>query len=439
MNLHKKSILRYTAILAALAAISSSFAGTELILGTSFGDHMVLQREKPIPVWGWAPPAAEIIVSFAGQTHTSKSDAEGAWKVTLPALPAGGPHEMLVAGPSEVRITDILVGEVWVCSGQSNMAMAMSETDKAAEDIAAADFPKMRLLKLPAHRSGLPERVPPKPRPGWIACSPATAKSFNAAAYFFGREIHRETGVPIGLIAAASGSTQIEPWTPQEGLALVPSLEKWHTAALEVDAKYRKALVEFSNTPTEPPVPAPVHPYLSREDPQRNLSTLFNGIVAKVVPYGIRGAIWYQGESNRGDSSQAYFEWMTALVRGWRAVWGQGEFPFYSVQIGALDSWRPSWQIPEIWEGQTWALSLPNTGMAVIHDLCGDLKDIHPKQKREVGRRLALWALAKDYGQKETAYSGPTFQSSEVAGNQIKITLDHTFGGLRTRDGMPPD
>jgi sialate O-acetylesterase len=258
MNLHKKSILRYTAILAALAAISSSFAGTELILGTPFGDHMVLQREKPIPVWGWAPPAAEIIVSFAGQTHTSKSDAEGAWKVTLPALPAGGPHEMLVAGPSEVRITDILVGEVWVCSGQSNMAMAMSETDKAAEDIAAADFPKMRLLKLPAHRSGLPERVPPKPRPGWIACSPATAKSFNAAAYFFGREIHRETGVPIGLIAAASGSTQIEPWTPQEGLALVPSLEKWHTAALEVDAKYRKALVEFSNTPTEPPVPAPV-------------------------------------------------------------------------------------------------------------------------------------------------------------------------------------
>jgi hypothetical protein len=274
------------------------------------------------------------------------------------------------------------------------MAMALSETDQAAEDIAAADFPKMRLLKLPAHRSGLPERVPPKPRPGWIACSPATAKSFNAAAYFFGREIHRETGVPIGLIAAASGSTQIEPWTPQEGLALVPSLEKWHTAALEVDAKYRKALVEFSNTPTEPPVPAPVHPYLSREDPQRNLSTLFNGMVAQVVPYGIRGAIWYQGESNRGDSSQAYFEWMTALVRGWRAVWGQGEFPFYYVQIGALDSWRPSWQIPEIWEGQTWALSLPNTGMAVIHDLCGDLKDIHPKQKREVGRRLALWALA---------------------------------------------
>ena len=269
MNLHKKSILRYTAILAALAAISSSFAGTELILGTPFGDHMVLQREKPIPVWGWAPPATEITVYLAGRTDTAKSDAEGAWSVTLPALPAGGPHDMLVAGPTEVRITDILVGEVWVCSGQSNMAMALSETDQAAEDIAAADFPKMRLLKLPARRSGLPERVPPKPSPGWIACSPATAKSFNATAYFFGREIHRETGVPIGLIAAAAGSTQIEPWTPREGLALAPSFEKWHTTAMKVDAKYQESLVELSNAPTGPTVPAPVQPYLSRQDPQR--------------------------------------------------------------------------------------------------------------------------------------------------------------------------
>jgi len=417
----------------ALAVLSSSYA--ELILGTPFADHMVLQRDRPIPVWGWTAPGAKVSVSLAGQSGTATANAQGEWIATLPALPAGGPHEMIVTGPEEVRFQNVLVGEVWVCSGQSNMVMALSETDTAAEDIAAADYPQMSVLKLNAQQAGLPEKVPQKPRPKWVPASPATASGFSAVAYSFGREIHRELGVPVGLIVGAAGSTSSEPWTPREGLALEPSLTKWHAAALEEDEKYRAALTEW--TKSDKSQPQPVHPYLLPQDPQRNTGALFQGTIAQVVPFGIRGVIWYQGESNRGDSSQAYFAWMTALVRGWRAEWGQGDFPFYYVQIGALASWRPNWQIPDIWEGQTWALNLPNTGMAVILDLCGDLKNIHPRQKREVGRRLALWALAKNYGRKDLSFSGPVFRSSTVEDGKIKITFDHTFGGLRARDGKP--
>jgi sialate O-acetylesterase len=387
-------------LMAAVGLCMASLVPAAVTLATPFGDGMVLQRDQAVPVWGWAEPRQTVTVELAGRTQSVQADASGRWRVMLPAIHAGGPYELTVRGPQEIRIQDVLVGEVWVCSGQSNMAMTLSAVDDAAQEAAAANYPGMRTLRMPVRGSDLlQERL--DQRPAWQACAPHSAGGFSAVAYFFGRELHQKLDVPIGLIVVATGATPIELWVPREGLALTPELAK--------------------------------------DNDSRGLGTFFNGSVGPVVGYGIRGMIWYQGESNRGDSSQAYFAFHKALIRGWRQVWDQGEFPFYYVQISALDSWRPNWQIPEIWEGQTMVLQLPNTGMAVIHDLCKDLKDIHPTNKAGVGRRLALWALAKTYGRQDLPYSGPIYRSHEIEGRRVRIRFDYAFGGLRSRDGKPLD
>jgi sialate O-acetylesterase len=435
-------------LLALVVAWGASAACGEISLGTPFADGMVLQRDRPAPVWGWTEPGQTVTVELAGRTQSAQADANGRWRVTLPAVSAGGPHELIVRGPDEIRSKDVLVGEVWICSGQSNMDMALNGVDNASQEIAAADYPQIRTLRLPVRGSGLPrDRL--DQRPGWQACSPKTASGFSAVAYFFGRELHRRLDVPIGLIVVATGATPIELWVPRQGLALTSELAEWSEAARQADqqhhqelAKYRLALAawEAAGKAAGQAAPAePVHPYLLKDNDRRGLGTFFHGAVAPVAGYGIRGMIWYQGESNRGDSSQTYFIFHKALVQGWREVWGQGEFPFYYVQISALDSWRPNWQIPEIWEGQTMVLQLPNTGMAVIHDLCRDLKNIHPKSKAGVGRRLALWALAKTYGVKDLPYSGPIYKSHEIEGQRVRLRFDYTFGGLQSRDGRPLD
>jgi sialate O-acetylesterase len=355
--------------------------------------------------------------------------------VELPAMPAGGPHELIVGGPKEIRLKDVLVGEVWICSGQSNMAMGLREVLNAQAHIDAADFPRLRVLGLPVESSGLP--VDRHSRAvSWHACSPQTSAGFSAVAFFFGRELYRKLDVPVGLIVVATGGTAIEPWVPREGMDITPEVEQWAKSARDADEKYRAALAAWEASGKTNA--APVHAYMGKNKDTRDLGTLFNGSVAPVAGYGLRGMIWYQGESNRGDSSQAYYYFHKALINGWRKVWGR-EFPFYFVQISALDSWRLDWQIPEIWEGQLMSLRIPNTGMAVIHDLCENLKLIHPQNKEGVGQRLALWALAKTYGVKDLAYSGPIFKSAEVEGKRIRIRFDYTFGGLKSRDGKPLD
>ena len=435
-------------LIAAVTQCTASLAPAAVTLAAPFGDGMVLQRDRPVPVWGWTDPRQTVTVEVAGRTQSVQADANGRWRVTLPAIDAGGPYELTVRGPEEIRIRDVLVGEVWVCSGQSNMDMTLSAVENAAQEVAAAKYPRLRTLRMPVRGSGLlQERL--DQRPAWQACAPQTAGGFSAVAYFFGRELHQKLDVPIGLIVVATGATPIELWVPREGLALNPELAEWSEAARQVDAQYRqesagyrRALAAWEavgkaagqTAPVEP-----VHPYLAKDNDRRGLGTFFNGAVGPVVGYGIRGTIWYQGESNRGDSSQAYFAFHKALIRGWRQVWNQGEFPFYYVQISALDSWRPNWQIPEIWEGQTMVLQLPHTGMAVIHDLCKDLKNIHPTSKAGVGQRLALWALAKTYGRQDLPYSGPIYKSHEIEGRRVRIRFDYAFGGLRSRDGKPLD
>ncbi len=347
-----------------------------------------------------------------------------------------------------------MIGEVWLCSGQSNMEMGVGVSRDAKAEIAAADYPGIRLLKVA--KSWKP--VPQEDIGGeWKVCTPATVADtgwggFSACAYYFGRELHKKLGVAVGLIDSSWGGTCIQTWTPPEGFAAVPALkqeyelvqlgdprapahqqrleqvlqetERWLAAA-------RKALTERNLVPPMPTYPAELQP---PHDVQ-NATALYNGQIHPLKPFGLRGAIWYQGESNSGEG-MLYAERMKALIGGWRQVWGEGDFPFYFVQIAPFDYHRDPEITAEFWEAQAAAQAVPNTGMAVITDI-GDLKDIHPKNKQEVGRRLALWALAKTYGQDKLVYSGPVFKAMTIEGDKLRLSFDQVGGGLASRDGQP--
>lgn len=444
-------------VLASLAlAEATPSPGAELTLGSPFGNGMVLQRDMPVPVWGWTEAGEKIAVEFKGQKKETIAGKDGQWRVTLDPLKADAtPAVLLVRGAGgNLEVKDVLVGEVWICSGQSNMDMGLKAVLDANKHIDAAEFPKLRVLGIPVTAAALAQDRLAKAQ-AWRTCLPQTAGGFSAVAFFFGRDLLRKLDVPIGLIVVATGATPIELWVPREGLDVTPEMAQWAADARKADQDYRaaleaqrKAMAAAGAAATNKPAD-PVHPYMVKDNDRRGLGTFFNGSVAPLVGYALRGMIWYQGESNRGDSSLYYFNLHKALVNGWRKVWGQpsapgsgvpwGEFPFYYVQISALESWRPGWHISEIWEGQTMVLQLPNTGMAVIHDLCEDIKQIHPKNKEGVGQRLALWALAKTYGVKDLPYAGPIYKSYTVEGKRIRIRFDYTFGGLKMRDGKPLD
>lgn len=458
-------------ILSAMQTDVSASAATSpprtVTLGAPFGSGMVLQRDVPVPVWGWADAGAKVTVEFKGQTVHAVAGDSGRWRVVLAPLHTDAAPASLTVRTADgsVELQDVLVGEVWICSGQSNMAMSVKDILDAPAHIAAADFPTMRVLTLPVASAPLAcERLT---RPvTWQTCSPRTAGEFSAVAYFFGRDLSRRLNVPIGLLVVSTGATPIELWVPREGLEMTPELASWAADARRVDDDYRAAMARHAEAvtawgagdKTDPAPQPPIHPYagppgqkrgLVAENERRGLGAFFNGSVAPVVGYAIRGMIWYQGESNRGDTSGYYFNLHKALTNGWRKVWNQpptqgsdvpwDEFPFYYVQISALESWRPGWHIPEVWEGQARVMQLPNTGMAVIHDLCEDIKEIHPKNKVGVGQRLALWALAKNYGLKDLPYAGPMYKSHTVEGGRIRVVFDYVFDGLKTRDGNAPD
>ncbi len=439
-------------------------AAHQIVLGAPFGNDMVLQRDAPLPVWGWTTAGTEITIQFKGQTAATVAADNGKWQVTLAPLPADGvPATMLIGAAGQVvELHNVIVGEVWICSGQSNMAMELEHVLDASAHIAAAAHPMLRVLTVPVKAAGLAQEAI-HPSVQWQVCSTKTAGHMSAVAYFFGRDLVLNLNVPVGLIVVATGSTPIELWVPREGLALSPELSDWAAEAAAVDAEYRSALKNHADSMVQwqtggelgPPPPPPVHPYagpygqklgeISRNR-RRGLGAFFNGSVAPLARYPLRGMIWYQGESNRGDSSDYYFNLHQALVHGWRQAWSLpskvtpwDEFPFYYVQISALESWRPGWQIPEIWDGQTRVMRLPNTGMAVIHDLCEDIKEIHPRNKEGVGQRLALWALAKTYGQAQLAHAGPMYKAHAVVNEGVRIWFDYAFGGLHTRDAKPPD
>jgi sialate O-acetylesterase len=412
-----------------------------------FSDNMVLQRDKVIKVWGWAAPGEHVKVLLTGTAAEATADAAGEWKVQLPAMAAGGPHELTVSGKNTLRVGNILVGEVWVCSGQSNMEFELKHAKDAQQEIKDANYPQIRLLLVPRTPAGLPLN---DVKARWFVCSPTNPAlaNFSAVGYFFGRDIHKALGVPVGMITASQGATQIEIWTPPEGLAGVPSL-KASVPGIEAAAQAaRKKLLENLDA-LESAIPQarvalangrPLPPALATASlmPAEEGPVLYNGMIYPLVPFAIRGALWYQGESNCGDGSR-YFDKMKALVGGWRKVWQQGDFSFYFVQItpNTYDG-----RLPFLLEAQNMSMSIPNTGMAASTDTCDPSDHYgggHPRNKQELGRRLALWALAKDYGQKDLVYCGPRYKSFKVEGKQLRVSFDYVGGGLVTRDNKAPD
>ncbi len=423
----------------------------EVSLPKIFGPGMVLQRDVRLPVWGWAAPGEEIAVELAGQVERTTASVKGEWRVDLAPLAAGGPHTLAVKGRNTLEFGDVLVGEVWLCSGQSNMEWPVSRTDNAEAEIAAAELPQVRLFQVAKVSQGYAQR---DVKAEWRVCSPATVPGFSAVGYLFGRRLHRELGVPVGLINSSWGGTRIEPWTPPAGFAGVPRLvaisERVHLTCpwsilykerlaaylAEVDAwqaAARQALADETGTPPRPVYPAELVAQTDRQQP----TTLYNGMIHGLVPYALRGAIWYQGESNRADGL-FYYHKMQALVQGWRTVWGQGDFPFFFVQLAPYTYGGNAYLLPHVWEAQARAADeIPNTGMAVINDV-GNLKDIHPGNKQDVADRLARLALAKTYGKAGVVWSGPRFAEFSVADSVVTVRFTEVQEGLRTRDGQAP-
>jgi len=433
----------------------------EVKLPAVIGDHMVIQQDRPVSIWGWAGKNEQVTLRLAGQEKKVRASADGKWRAAFDPLKAGGVAlEMTVRGEKgpDILVKDILVGEVWLCSGQSNMEWPLSSVASPTPEILRAGHPNLRLFQVPKRTADRPkDDVEAK----WAACTPETVRPFSAIAYYYGLELHEKLGVPVGLIESAWGGTDIEPWTPPAGFAAVPETKPLLDKQLAKYEDYRKdlekalpawdawlqethkALKAKSEIPVQPAnSDFPGNPYDSPQAP----TTLYNGMIHALTPFAIRGAIWYQGENNRNDGL-FYEKKMEALIKGWREVWKLGDFPFYYVQIAPFNygydrnmkgSPIPDlMRLPLLWEAQTNALRLPNTGMAVVTDIA-DLSDIHPRNKKDVGGRLALWARAKLYGEKNLVYSGPIYKSMAVEGDQAKITFDHVGGGLMTNDGQPP-
>lgn len=438
---------RTLGVVVALLMAGACFAG-DLKLPAIISDHMVLQRDKDVPIWGWAKPGQEVVVTFAGQTAKTVATDAGKWLAKLSPMAASAEArdmEVKSAGGESLTVKNVLVGEVWIGSGQSNMAMTLGGTDGGREAAAAANHPNVRLLRLPLvlNRSPQPDVVAQ-----WSVCEAGTAtvSGFSSVLFHFGTRLHAELGIPVGLIHTAWGGTRIEPWTPPEGFASVDSLKKLSESVQNADSDFEKAKVEAINPFAQwldtarqaaeagtiiPDPPAwPRHAISTNQSP----TALYNAMVHPLVPFAIRGVVWYQGESNRGDG-MAYADKMKALIQGWRAVWNQGDFPFYFVQLAPYTYGGSVTALPEMWEAQTASMAIPNTGMAVIVDI-GNLRDIHPRNKRDVGHRLALWALAKDYG-KDIVHSGPLYKGHVVEADAIRIQFDHVGGGLKSRDGKP--
>ncbi len=437
-----------------LSLLVGSIAYSGVTLPRVIGSNMVLQRNRQAPIWGWASPSEEITITLSAETEdvepvattTAVADADGNWQTKLPAMAAGGPYTLQIKGSNTIELTNVLFGEVWVCSGQSNMQWTVNISNNSEEEIAAAMYPKIRLFNIPQVPSGLPQQDVDA---DWYETTPETIPQFSAVAYYFGRKLYKNLDIPIGLINTSWGGTRIEPWTPPVGLASVPAIASINKEVEDIQANYRAQLPEKidaidvwiaetrkaleTDTPLKP-MPDNTHPLTDHGRP----TSLYNGMVHPIVPYAIRGALWYQGESNHQDG-MIYHEKMKALINGWREVWGQGEFPFYFVQLAPFNysnQEEGQFFLPQIWEAQTAALAIPNTGMAVTTDI-GNPRDVHPRNKQDVGRRLALWALAKDYGRDDVTYSGPLYKSMTVEGNTIRLTFDYVGSGLTSRDNEP--
>ena len=399
--------MRFNQFVTALCVlIPLALANADVRLPSVIGDHMVLQHGKPINLWGWADPSESVTVTLGKTSASTKADADGKWSVALAEQEVNAsPQSLTIKGNNEITLKDILIGEVWICSGQSNMEWRMTQTDHGKDEIAKANHPGIRLFDVTKH---INKPTPQDDAPGsWQICSPASVKGFSAVGYHFGQDLHAKLNVPIGLVGANWGGTRIEPWTPAVGNAQVESLKG-----------------------------------------NKSNGGIFNGMVHPLVPFTMRGIIWYQGESNcLGGDTTIYTDKTLALVKGWRTVFKQDDLSFYFVQIAPFpykvrfakrNPKLTEESLPRFWEAQTACMeAVSNCGMVVVTDITGNVNDIHPRNKRDVGRRLARWALAKNYGKEDVVVSGPLYSSMSVDGGKVALSFDHLGGGLAALDGKP--
>ena len=424
-------------------------------LSAVFGNHMVLQQGEPVPVWGSSDPEETIKVTFDGQTKSTKADKNGNWMIKLDALKANAKGQDLRV--NERTFKDVLIGEVWICSGQSNMAWTVRGSANPQEEAADANYPAIRHIKVPQVPSDRREKTF---NASWQVCNPQTAGNFTAVGYYFGRRLHKELKVPIGLINSSWGGTRIEPWIPMEGFELIkeqafakstldliesvdPATKKGrarHMAGIEAMRNWveeAEKAVKTGNFPPKQPVAANINLGNSHQSSTR----LYRGMIHPLVPFAVKGAIWYHGESN-GSEGKSYYHKKHGLVRGWREAFSQDDLSFYWVQLANFTTDR---KIPSGGDGyarvrdaQRNAQDIPGTGMAVIIDI-GETGDIHPKNKQDVGARLAQWALSRDYG-KEIVPCGPLYQNHKVEKGKVLINFDHVGSGLiiGKKEGLKP-
>ena len=415
-------IFRGLGALMALGGLVSS-ATADVKLPSIIGSHMVLQRGVECPIWGWADPKEPVSVTFAGKTIKTSAGKDGKWSVSLPALKASSTGRTLtVKGKNTLKLEDVVVGEVWLCSGQSNMEWSVARSANPQEEIEQGNHPRIRHIKIGRNPSMKAQEV--VQASGWQQASSATVANFTAVGYYFARHLMNELDVPIGLIGSNWGGTRIEPWTPPSGFKSVPALKASHADQLDSFPQMRK--IKDRKT-------GKVREVINHQSPL----ALYNGMINPLVPFAIKGAIWYQGESNNGEG-MLYHEKMKALIKGWRSLWDNPELPFYYVQLAPFTYTRTNrdrqYELPGIWQAQLATLSVPHTGMAVTTDI-GHLKDIHPKNKQDVGKRLALWALAKNYGKKNLVYTGPLYAGHKAKGASIRVSFTGTGTGLKSLDG----
>ncbi len=438
--------LRLFSLLVALCSLchfgTPQAAHAELKMSSVFGDSMVLQRNRPIHVWGWTTPGTKVTINVADKSGSADADAKGRFDVQLPALPAGGPHQMVVKADETKTFSDVLVGEVWICSGQSNMAWPVSSANDPDLESMSAKFPNIRLISVPQVGT---QEVQNDFNGQWQACTPETVKSFSAVGYFFGRQLHQTIDVPIGLIDNAWGGSAAEAWVRrdllQQDKKYADLLKKWDDLAKTYDhdaemAKWKERIAKWREQKKGPQPRQPRNQLAGQHRP----ANLYNGVLKPVLGYTIAGVIWYQGESNAGRAYQ-YRDLFPLMIQSWRDEWGQGDFPFYWVQLAdfraEVDAPNESdWA--ELREAQTMTMSrLKNTGEAVILDL-GEAADIHPKNKQDVAKRLARWALANQY-KVPIAYRSPIYVSMGKSGsNRMMLSFDHRGGGLDTFDVREP-
>jgi sialate O-acetylesterase len=421
-------------ILIAFFVIAGGDAFADVTLPNVFGSHMVLQQGQKNKVWGHANAGETVIVKIDSQSHQTTADADGKWHVMLDPLIVGGPFKMLVNGKNEIVFDDVLVGEVWVCSGQSNMQWSVKDSTDPDLERSAAIFPKIRMINFPQIGSQEPTWTHDRQ---WKICSPQSVGDFSAVGYFFARQLHQTLGVPIGMVNNAWGGSSCEGWIRRDLLA---ADDKYKRLMDYWSAEEASFLSLSKKTDLVVGEKEKLDGLRKRMQGSARPGNIYNGVLKSHMGYGIRGAIWYQGESNVKRSYQ-YRDLFPQMIQSWRQEWGQGDFPFYWVQLAdyMAEKAEPAESLwAELREAQTMTMKqLPGTGEAVIIDL-GEAKDIHPKNKVDVGRRLARWALANDYGIPEIEFRSPIYKSSEKHAGKMVLAFENVTGGWRPFDVAEP-